>query len=158
MQSADGAVNVSKAGGPDPDEGAPGPSPLGTGDRLFPVSLQELTSELVKFFFAAKCPHLAHSNANKKYPKECRSFRRNRYTGFQSRKMGLGYLAGPEPTKLRAARILAGMHHTAIQVCSQNGAKSGRIAPNSLQFTTLARQIHNHPGIKTLLKNMMFWD
>ena len=139
---------------PDPDEGAPGPSPLGTGDRLFPVSLQGGTSERVKFFFAPKCPHLAHSNANKKYPKQCRSFRRNRYTGSKSRKSDLGSWPGAQSS--RAARILAGMHHMAIQVCTQNSAKSAKIAPNSLRLTTLARQIHNHPGIRTLLKNVMF--
>src|ERR1700733_2714731 len=142
---------------PNHAEGAPGPSPLGTGDRLFPVSLQGVTSERVKFFFAPKCPHPLIPDEIKNIPNSAYHFAEIATLVPRAGKWDLD-IWRPGAKQLRAARVSEGMHHSAIQVCTQNSAKSAKIAPNSLRLTTFARQIHNHPGIRTLLKNMMFWD
>jgi hypothetical protein len=65
-------------------------------------------------------------------------------TGFRLQAPGFRLQAGKE------------MHHMSRRFCSQNSAKTAKIAPNSLPLTTFALKITNRHRISGLPKTMVF--
>jgi hypothetical protein len=58
--------------------------------------------------------------------------------------------------RLQAAGYRLHSHRMSRQICSQNSAKSAKIASKSLPLTTLFAKIHNLHRISGLLENMFF--